>query len=67
MPEKKYETEEQRKAARRNTHREYQKRSYVQICLKLNTTTDADVIARLDHVRSKLGYIKELIRKDMRS
>ena len=37
----------------------------VQIKLKLNTKTDADILARLDEVESKQGYIKELIRADM--
>lgn len=35
-----------------------------QITLKLNTSTDADILARLDDVGNKQGYIKALIRKD---
>ena len=34
--------------------------------LKLNLTTDADIIAKLDTVESIQGYIKELIRKDIK-
>ena len=37
------------------------------ICLRLNYNTDADIIKKLDEVESKMGYIKELIRKDMQA
>ena len=37
----------------------------VQVKLKLNRTNDADILARLEEVASKQGYIKELIRKDI--
>ena len=37
------------------------------ICLRLSYNTDADIIKKLDEVESKMGYIKELIRKDMQS
>lgn len=33
--------------------------------LKLNIKTDADILARLDEVENKQGYIKRLIRKDI--
>lgn len=36
-----------------------------QIKLKLNLKTDADILAKLDSVKSKQGYIKELIRADL--
>ena len=36
------------------------------VLFKLNLTTDADVLARLDEVENRQGYIKELIRKDLR-
>ena len=35
------------------------------IPLKLNATTDADVLARLDQTQNRQGYIKYLIRKDI--
>lgn len=38
----------------------------VQIKMKLNRTTDADILARLEEVASKQGYIKELIRQDIK-
>ena len=37
----------------------------VQIHLKLNTKTDADILQQLDAVESKQGYIKRLIREDV--
>ena len=33
--------------------------------LKLNTNTDADIIAHLDQQPNKLAYLKKLIRDDM--
>lgn len=38
-----------------------------QIKLKLNLKTDADILKKLDSVENKQGYIKELIRKDMKA
>lgn len=35
------------------------------VYLKLNNIHDADIIARLDEVGNKQGYIKELIRADI--
>lgn len=37
------------------------------ICLRLSYNTDADIIKKLDEVESKMGYIKELIRKDIQA
>ena len=37
------------------------------VCVRLNYNTDADIIKKLDEVDSKMGYIKELIRKDMQT
>lgn len=33
--------------------------------IRLNLKTDADILEKLDSVPSKMGYIKELIRRDM--
>lgn len=35
--------------------------------LKLTIATDADIIAKLESVDNKNGYLKELIRKDIQS
>lgn len=37
-----------------------------QIKLKLNLKTDADILAKLEEVESKQGYIKSLIRADIK-
>ena len=43
----------------------YNKENTVQISLKLNRSTDADLIDNLNRVANKQGYIKELIRRDI--
>jgi hypothetical protein len=43
----------------------YDKKNTVQIHLKLNIKTDADILRRLEEVESKQGYIKALIRADL--
>ena len=36
------------------------------VLLRLNFNTDIEIIKKLESVPSKMGYIKELIRKDMK-
>lgn len=36
-----------------------------QIMMKLNKTTDADILEKLEEVDNVQGYIKRLIRKDI--
>ena len=43
----------------------YDKENTIRLSLKLNKTTDADILEKLEHVESKQGYIKELIRRDL--
>lgn len=43
----------------------YQAEKCKRYYLRLVKTTDADIIAKLDSVPNKMGYIKELIRKDL--
>ena len=43
----------------------YDEANTTQVKLKLNNKTDADILARLEEVGSKQGYIKELIRRDI--
>lgn len=43
----------------------YNKEKTISVQLRLNKTTDADIIDKLATVPSKMGYIKELIRKDL--
>ena len=44
----------------------YDKENTVRLSLKLNKTTDADILEKLNQVESKQGYIKELIRRDLK-
>lgn len=43
----------------------YDKVNTKQVTLKLNIKTDADILARLDSVSNRQGYIKKLIRDDL--
>ena len=52
-------TEAQKKAALK-----YDAANTVQVKLKLNRKTDADIIRRLDQTDNVQGYIKRLIRQD---
>ena len=43
----------------------YQKSNIIQVNLRLNKKTDADIISALETVGNKQGYIKDLIRLDI--
>lgn len=43
----------------------YQKKNVIQLNIRLNKKTDADIIAALEAAGNKQGYIKELIRLDI--
>lgn len=45
----------------------YDKQHTRQVVLKLNTSSDADILAKLDNENNKQGYIKELVRENMRN
>ena len=42
------------------------KRNTTTVLLRLNYNTDADILEKLDQVDSKMGYIKTLIREDLK-
>lgn len=44
----------------------YDAKTAVYISLKLNKKTDADILKKLDEADNKQGYIKRLIRKDIK-
>ncbi|MCR5837181.1 MAG: hypothetical protein K6G88_11795 [Lachnospiraceae bacterium] len=44
----------------------YNKEKTTQVKLKLNNETDKEILAKLDEVASKQGYIKKLIQLDMK-
>lgn len=51
--------------AQKRATRKYDDAHTRKIVLKLNTNTDADILAKLAQVQNKQGYIKSLIRADM--
>ena len=52
--------------AQKKAQTKYDAANTVQIKMKLNKHTDADVLAKLDSVGNRQGYIKELIRRDLK-
>lgn len=52
--------------AQKRAKLKYDEANTVQVKLKLNRKTDADILARLDAVANKQGYIKDLIRADLK-
>ena len=44
----------------------YKKNNTKQIALRLNYNTDADILAKLESVENTQGYIKRLIREDIK-
>ena len=52
--------------AQKRAREKYDSRMTVQVHLKLNVGTDSDVIKKLGSVPNKQGYIKDLIRKDIK-
>ena len=45
---------------------EYQRANNKQVKFNLHKVNDADIIQKFDEVENKQGYIKKLIRKDIR-
>jgi len=54
-------TEAQKRAAAK-----YDRDHTRQVMLKLNLSTDSDIIEKLDAVDNRQGYIKSLIRNDIK-
>ena len=52
--------------AQKKASAKYDKHHTRSVLFKFNTTNDADILARLDGSNNKQGYIKELIRNDIR-
>lgn len=51
--------------AEKRAARKYDEAHTVQVKMKLNKKTDADILDKLDSVPNKQGYIKGLIREDL--
>lgn len=45
---------------------EWRKSHTRRVTILLNNNTDRDILERLDSISNKQGYIKELIRKDLK-
>lgn len=52
--------------AQRRAKEKYDSNNTTQLKLKLNNKTDADILEKLQSVPNKQGYIKGLIREDMK-
>lgn len=52
--------------AQRNASRKYNDAKTVGFSLRLNKATDADIIERLEQTANRQGYIKSLIRSDIK-
>ena len=51
--------------AQKRASKKYDQNNTKVVTLKLNKTTDADILEQLERCDNKQGYIKELIRKDI--
>lgn len=61
---RKYDPEKYNPEVQRKATAKYDAKMTVYTGLKLNIKTDADLLNKLDTVKNKQGYIKELIRRD---
>lgn len=52
--------------AQRRATAKYDKANRTTIAVKLNRKTDADIIDHLEKIENRQGYIKDLIREDMK-
>lgn len=58
--------QEEKMDSRTRANLRYQKKNIKQMKLDLNRNTDSDIIDFLDQCKNKQGYIKKLIREDMK-
>lgn len=47
-------------------HYEWTKKNTTRFTVKLNHNTDGDILEHLDKQENKQGYVKQLIREDMK-
>lgn len=59
--------EDKKKESRKRASMKYNAAHTKQFKMTLNIKTDADIIEKLESVENKQGYIKDLIRKDMKN
>lgn len=53
--------------AKRRANAKSEKKNVVRIVMKLSKGTDADIIEKLQSLDNRQGYLKELIRKDLKA
>ena len=53
--------------SQKEPNKKYDKNNTKQIKLKLNLKTDKDILDKLNSVGNKQGYIKKLIRNDIKN
>lgn len=56
----------ERKSSHAAAANKYNRNNTVQLLIRLNKNTDADIIAAISNAESKQGYIKALIRADIK-
>ena len=56
-----------RSEAAKRAKEKYDKATAKQVLFRFNNTTDADILKKLEEVDNKQGYIKQLIRDDMKN
>ena len=67
MPQKKYFTPEEKMKAKTDAQWRYDQNNTTRVFIKLNNGTDADILKYLQTISNKQGYVKDLIRTDMKS
>lgn len=53
--------------AKIKANNKYNEKNTTQLLIRLNKNTDKDIIYQLNTVYSKMGYVKELVRRDIKS
>lgn len=59
-------TEEEKRQSHIEAVKKYEKKNVTQIKFSFNNVTDKDIIEHIKSQKNKQGYIKQLIREDMR-
>lgn len=59
-------TEEEKRRSHIEAVKKYERKNVTQIKFSFNNATDKDIIEHIKSQKNKQGYIKQLIREDMR-
>lgn len=63
---KKYHAEKERKLAAFRATDKWRKKHMASMVMRLRNEEDADVIAKIESAPNKVGYIRTLVREDMK-